>query len=933
MALSHDLISQFAKVVNSDKKTKSESTSYGTAVVVDGATYVKLDGSDLLTPVETTTVVKDKERVAVSIKNHTATITGNFSSPSARNGDVQDLGDRITEVDELVAKKVSTEYLQANYATIENLNATNAKIDNLEADHITASSVAAKYATIENLNAANAKIDDLDATKIDTEVADIKYATVESLDATDAKVNNLDATYATITSLNAEKARINDLEANKLSATQADLKYANIDFTNIGKAAIENFYATSGIIKDLVVGDTSVTGRLVGVTITGDLIEGGTVKADKLVILGEDGLYYKLNVNALGETTAASDPKYQNGLDGSVIVANSITAEKVNVNDLVAFDATIGGFNISDSSIYSGAKASVDNTTRGIYLDKTGQISFGDANNFIRYYKGSDGQYKLEISADNILMKSGGGSASLDTVISDLKDEISAFTVKSTSVTYQIGTSGTVEPTGTWSSELPSVSGGQYLWTKTVVTYSDGTVTTSYTVSYNGTDGQNGAKGDPGETGPQGPQGEKGDTGSQGPQGEKGNTGSQGPQGNPGETGPQGPQGEKGDDGITYFTWIKYADSPTSGMSDNPTDKKYIGIAYNKTTSTESTSYSDYGWSLIKGDKGDKGDKGATGDTGPQGDTGSTGPRGPQGETGATGNGIQSITYYYARTTTQSAPTAASITATAMPALDSTNKYLWQKEVITYTNTASQTTVLLLAVYGDKGLKGDTGDTGPQGNPGEDGLAISSVMRYYTLQSSMTVDPDKPTTNPPSDIWETAEPSYDSGSTNTLYFVDCTVFSDDTFSYSDVSKSSSYEAAKEAYNKAAGCETAIESNRSQIEMRVTSLENTVDTNKSAANDGISGANDNVSKLSKLISKYFIFDGDGLTIGSSNSSVKLVLDNDKVGFTQDGNTESYWTPDDFIIGNIKVEVSKRAQFGNFAFIPRSDGSLMFLKVSD
>ena len=424
MALSHDLISQFAKVVNGDKKTKSESTSYGTAVVVDGATYVKLDGSDLLTPVETTTVVKDKERVAVSINNHTATITGNFSSPSARNGDVQDLGDRITEVDELVAKKVSTEYLQANYATIENLNATNAKIDNLEADHITASSVAAKYATIENLNAANAKIDDLDATKIDAEVADIKYATIESLEATDAKVNNLDATYATIVSLDAQKARIDDLDANKLSATQADLKYANIDFTNIGKAAIENFYATSGIIKDLVVGDTSVTGRLVGVTITGDLIEGGTVKADKLVILGEDGLYYKLNVNALGETTAASDPKYQNGLDGSVIVAKSITAEKVNVHDLVAFDATIGGFNISDNAIYSGVKNSVSNTTNGVILQKDGQIAFGDGDNFICYRKKSDGTYALEISANTIDMAISSAKDDAIGAINNLSNEI-----------------------------------------------------------------------------------------------------------------------------------------------------------------------------------------------------------------------------------------------------------------------------------------------------------------------------------------------------------------------------------------------------------------------------------------------------------------------------------------------------------------------------
>lgn len=69
----------------------------------------------------------------------------------------------------------------------------------------------------------------------------------------------------------------------------------------------------------------------------------------------------------------------------------------------------------------------------------------------------------------------------------------------------------------------------------------------------------------------------------------------------------------KGADGKTLYTWLKYADSPTSGMSDSPSGKKYMGIAINKTSITESSNYSDYTWSLIKGTdgisvKGDKGD-------------------------------------------------------------------------------------------------------------------------------------------------------------------------------------------------------------------------------------------------------------------------------------------------------------------------------------
>lgn len=76
-----------------------------------------------------------------------------------------------------------------------------------------------------------------------------------------------------------------------------------------------------------------------------------------------------------------------------------------------------------------------------------------------------------------------------------------------------------------------------------------------------------------------------------------------------------GVDGQPGRDGITYYTWLKYADSPTSGMSDSPTGKTYIGLAFNKTTPNESTNYSDYQWSLIKGADGVQGPPGTNGQT------------------------------------------------------------------------------------------------------------------------------------------------------------------------------------------------------------------------------------------------------------------------------------------------------------------------------
>lgn len=108
---------------------------------------------------------------------------------------------------------------------------------------------------------------------------------------------------------------------------------------------------------------------------------------------------------------------------------------------------------------------------------------------------------------------------------------------------------------------------------------------------------------------------------------------------------------------------------------------------------------------------------------------------------------------------------------------------------------------------------------------------IKASYRYYLLQSSTLAKLSKPSTYPPSSSWDSTEPSYTSGSTNSLYFVDCTVFGDDTFKYSGVSLSTSYEAAKESYNKAiavndriASVETLIEQNTTAIALRATKTE-------------------------------------------------------------------------------------------------------------
>ena len=364
--LSTDLVKQFVESTHDETETKGPSRFYGTASVRPDGIYVILDGSTIPTPVSMATDAQTGDRVLVEIVNHQARVIQNINKSNS----------------DIVAGRIEHD----ETGVFQELRVGKEYVDTLIASDITADSIVADRAKIEDLEADN----------------------------------------ATITGkLTAAEADIETLETTKLSAEDADIRYLNVDFSKIDKAWLQEFYAQSGIIKDLVIGESTVTGHLVGVTISGDLIEGNTVKADKLVIKGEDGLYYKLNIEG-GSTVTEQLTKemLQNGLDGNNIIANTITAEKISVKDLIAFDATIGGFNIGSNSIYSGVKDSINNTTRGIYLDTEGQMYFGDDTDYIRYYKAKDGTYKLAINSKSITFGSG---ITIEEAFEELRDEITAL--------------------------------------------------------------------------------------------------------------------------------------------------------------------------------------------------------------------------------------------------------------------------------------------------------------------------------------------------------------------------------------------------------------------------------------------------------------------------------------------------------------------------
>lgn len=161
----------------------------------------------------------------------------------------------------------------------------------------------------------------------------------------------------------------------------------------------------------------------------------------------------------------------------------------------------------------------------------------------------------------------------------------SGRSITGSETTYQASNSGTVAPTGTWSKTPPNVAENQYLWTRTIYTYSDNTTNTTYSIGKMGAKGEQGAKGEIGATGPQGEKGATGATGPQGPQGEQGIQGPQGEKGNTGATGPQGSAGR------TYF--METSSSIVKMSADNTIVPNYITLSgyYRDGTATARTAY------------------------------------------------------------------------------------------------------------------------------------------------------------------------------------------------------------------------------------------------------------------------------------------------------------------------------------------------------
>ena len=121
MNLSQDLITAFAKITNDKKDKNTETILYGTTVIQNGIRYVQIDGSNVLTPVQSTAVIRSGARVTIMLKDHQAIVTGNLTDPSASSGDVSDIGDVETALTTKVDKSEFELTINELLATIAEL--------------------------------------------------------------------------------------------------------------------------------------------------------------------------------------------------------------------------------------------------------------------------------------------------------------------------------------------------------------------------------------------------------------------------------------------------------------------------------------------------------------------------------------------------------------------------------------------------------------------------------------------------------------------------------------------------------------------------------------------------------------------------------------------------------------------------------------------
>ena len=708
--LSSSVIGSLAKAISSTIERESKPTTcYGEVIEYDqnGMAWCRIQDSDQeLTPIENMTVkAKIGDIMEITIENGVATarpsagtqivtvdyanaligaLTGDMSALQEflKHGEFEDLYAKNAVFGDLQADTARIGNLEADMATLKGLKAVKGTFDELYADNAKVKRVVADWIKANRIEVQELVAEWIQANRIEVEDLIADRAIIESLYANNGTILNLLGTNAYIQSLLTDEATIHDAIVGK-----ADINFANVISQDAAYSVIQNLMVNSGWFKQ-VQAQSGTIAYLDAVHIDADDVDIEHLKVRDLYLFddsqGTEGIWYQLNVTAGGVTYNTLSPAMQAevkaGLHGNNIIAGTVTADKIYVTDLAAFQATIAGMvfetlQFGDRTYYAmhtSGKTVVNSATPGIYVDELGQVCIGTGTTFVMLYLDQNGQWKMDISADTLEIN---GNA-VTTMIQTLQDQIdnvietwfgngqpTASNAPASGWTTQalknqhIGDVYYDNETG--NAYRYTVSNGVYSWVaipdsavvaalqyieeavmEVTVDYAEGSSPTSHSDIQDSewtpslsthTAGKYVWQrtytlyGDGNSTTTYACiQGAKGETGAQGPTGSQGETGATGHTGAQGPTGDTGQTGAKGDTGATGKTGSVGATGATGATGDT-----------GQTGSVGATGAT--GQTGATGKTGSVGATGATGQTGATGKTGSVGATGSTGATGATG--------------------------------------------------------------------------------------------------------------------------------------------------------------------------------------------------------------------------------------------------------------------------------------------------------
>ena len=417
MAVPNELIAKFAKL-SKESKIQRETTVFGTTVEYGGKLYVKMDGSDLLTPVATTSEISAGERVTVMVKDHTATVTGNISNPSASKGTTDAIEDEITTINAtignfelVIADKVNTNELQAEVAKINELMALKANIVDLNVTNATIKDLNVQVANIDKALITKADIVDLDAANAEINTLKTNYADIQTLVGGNLTMDNIQSLVLTSSKVTVDNAFIKDAMIDRVSADK--INAGTINTNNVNIQSEDGSMLLQGSLQQFKDAEGNVRIQI-GKDASGDFT---------FVLYGADGQGQLIN---------------QNGITASAIGDGLI------VNSMVSDNANISGSKLDIDSVITEVNGSTTTIKSSkIYFDdkkQTLDVAFNTLNTTVDNTSSTVSSHTTSINtmqgqistliSDTTIINDDGTTTSIKDAFSSMEQTVDGFSTK-----------------------------------------------------------------------------------------------------------------------------------------------------------------------------------------------------------------------------------------------------------------------------------------------------------------------------------------------------------------------------------------------------------------------------------------------------------------------------------------------------------------------